>query len=288
MGDAVVHIDAFGDPACPWDFSAEGARLRLRWRYGDALSWQHRMVGLSSTPDEYSRRGVDVSARARGRTYIRDRFGMPIDTTPATRFAVTVVACRAVIGVRRQAPEHVDAFLRALRVAGLSTRAELDDPTTIADAARTANLSADDVAAWAVEPETDQELAQDMADARSPSPAALALRERLATTVDGIWRYTCPSYRISRGERTLDAPGFQPARVYEVLIANLAPEIEPRPDPQRVEDVLAWAPYPLATAEIAGIMEIDLATAAQRLADSAAHATPTANDAYWSLAAPVV
>jgi len=287
MGDALVHIDAFGDPACPWDFSAEGARLRLHWRYGDALSWRHRMVGLSSTPDEYARRGVALSDLSRGRAYIRDRFGMPIDTTPSTRFAVTVVACRAVVGVRRHAPEHVDAFLRALRVAGLSTPAELDDPTTLADAARSAGLSEDDVAAWAVEPQTDQQLAEDMADARNPSPAALAMRERLATTLEGVWRYTCPSYRVSRGDLTLDAPGFQPARVYEVLVANLAPELEPRPEPYGVEEVLAWAPYPLATAEIAVIMEIDVATAAQRLTDAGAHATPTANDAYWSSPAPV-
>jgi predicted DsbA family dithiol-disulfide isomerase len=282
-----VQIDAFGDPACPWDFSVEGARLRLRWRYGDALSWRHRMVGLSSTPDEYSRRGVALEDLARGRAYIRDRFGMPIDTTPAARFAVTVVACRAVIGVRRHAPERVDAFLRALRVAALSTAAELDNPATIADAARTTGLSAADVAAWAVEPQTDQELAEDMTDARSPSPAALALRERLATTADGIWRYTCPSYRFTRGGVTLDAPGFQPARVYEVLIANLAPDIAPRPEPQRIEDILAWAPYPLATAEIAIIMETDIATAARRLAESAAQPIPAANDAYWSLDAAV-
>ncbi len=287
MTDGPVQIEAFGDPACPWDFAAEGARLRLRWRYGDALVWRHRMVGLSSTPDEYSRRGVALDDLARGRAYIRDRFGMPIDTTPAARFAVTVVACRAVIGVRRHAPEHVDAFLRALRVAALSTPAELDAPATIADAARMSGLAAEDVAAWAVEPQTDQELAEDMTDARSPNPAALALRERLATTIDGTWRYTCPSYRFTRGGLTLDAPGFQPARAYEVLVANLAPDITPRPDPRRIEDVLAWAPYPLATAEIAVIMETDLATAARRLAESAAHAIPAANDAYWSLGAPV-
>ena len=287
MADGPVHIEAFGDPACPWDFAAEGARLRLRWRYGDALVWRHRMVGLSSTPDEYSRRGVVLDDLARGRAYIRDRFGMPIDTTPSARFAVTVVACRAVIGVRRHAPEHVDAFLRAVRVAALSTPAELDDPATIADAARTAGLAPEDVAAWATEPQTDQELAEDMADARSPHPAALALRERLATTVDGIWRYTCPSYRFTRGGLTLEAPGFQPPRVYEVLVANLAPEITPRPETRRIEDVLAWAPYPLATAEVAIVMETDLATAARRLAESAAHAIPAANDAYWSLGAPV-
>jgi len=287
MADAVVLIDAFGDPACPWDFSAEGARLRLRWRYGDALHWRPRMVGLSSTPDEYSRRGVALGDLIRGRTAIRDRFGMPIDTSPASRFAVTVVACRAVVAVRRHAPDFVDAFLRALRVAAMSTPAQIDDPATIAEAARTAGLSADEVAAWSVEPETDQELAQDMADARNPGAAALALRERLAMTIDGIWRYTCPSYRFTRGGLTLDAPGFQPARVYEVLVANLAPEITPRPEPRRIEDVLAWAPYPLATAELAVIMETDVATVRRRLAESGAQPAPVANDAYWSLDAPV-
>jgi predicted DsbA family dithiol-disulfide isomerase len=285
MEDALVQIEAFGDPACPWDFSAEPARLRLQWRYGDAIAIRHRMVGLSSTSDEYARRGVALTDLARGHAYIRDRFGMPIDTTPAKRYTVTVVACRAVVGVRRNAPTHADAFLRALRVAGLSTPARLDAPETIAGAARTAHLSPEDVEAWAAEPATDQELAEDMAAARAPSPAALALRERLATTLEGMWRYTCPSYRFSRGDLTLDAPGFQPARVYEVLIANLAPELTPRPDPHVVEEVLAWAPYPLATAEVAGIMEVTVDAARDRLVSSAAQPTPVANDAYWSLEA---
>jgi predicted DsbA family dithiol-disulfide isomerase len=282
MTDPLIHIDLFGDPACPWDFSAEGARLRLRWRYGDAIAWEHRMVGLSSTPDEYARRGVSVTDLARGRTYIRDRFDMPIDTTPATRFAVTVVACRAVVGVRRRAPRAVDAFLRALRVAAMSTPSEVDDPATIAAAAVTAGLDPDTVAAWAAEPGTDQELARDMADARTPSPAALALRERLATTLDGTWRYTCPSYRIARGPTVLDAPGFQPARVYEVLVANLAPGLTPRPDPRDASDVLDWAPYPLATAEIAVIMESDTDAVRRQLIAAGAHVQPMANDAYWS------
>ncbi len=286
MQDALVHIDAFGDPYCPWDFSAEPARLRLHWRFGDAIAIRHRMVGLSSTLDEYARRGVAIEAIARAHAHIRDRFGMPIDASLPGRYTVTVVACRAVVGVRRNAPDHADAFLRALRVVGLSTPAMIDDPETISDAARAAGLDPDEVVAWSAEPATDQELADDMAAARAPSPAALGMPERLAKTVDGIWRYTCPSYRFTRDELTLDAPGFQPSRVYEVIISNLAPEITPRPDPQTVEEVLAWAPYPLATAEVAGIMEIAIDAARDRLVASTAHPAPMANDAYWSLTPP--
>jgi predicted DsbA family dithiol-disulfide isomerase len=282
MSEPVIHIDIYGDPACPWDFAAEGARLRLRWRFGDALSWRHVMVGLSSTADEYAERGIEVSQIVRGRQSIRDRFGVPIDTTPATRFAVTIVACRAVVGVRRNAPRALDAFLRALRVVALSTPLEVDSPEAIAQAARTAGLDPADVAGWSDEVDTATELAEDMAEARRPATAALAQRERLATTLDGTWRYTCPSYRLTRGATSLEAPGFQPARAYEVLVANLAPELVPRAEPRSVEEILDWAPYPLATAEIAVIMEADPDATRARLEASGGHRSPVANDAYWS------
>jgi hypothetical protein len=282
MSGPVIHIDAIGDPACPWDFAAEGARLRLRWLFGDALSWRHVMVGLSSTPDEYALRGIEVNQISRGRTVLRDRFGMPTDTTPATRFAVTVVACRAVVGVRRHSPDSLDAFLRALRVAAQSTPLEVDSPQAMELAARAAGLNPTDVARWAHEPETATALADDMAEARHPLPAALALRKRLATTLDGTWRYTCPSYRFSRAGDVLEAPGFQPSRVYEVLVANLAPELVPRDEARDVEEILEWAPYPLATAEIAVMLEAEIGLTRTRLEASGAHRIPSAQDAYWS------
>jgi hypothetical protein len=34
-----VEITLFTDPACPVAFSAEPARIRLRWHYGDGLEW---------------------------------------------------------------------------------------------------------------------------------------------------------------------------------------------------------------------------------------------------------
>ena len=51
-------------------------------------------------------------------------------------------------------------------------------------------------------------------------------------------------------------PGFNPVEAYEVAIANLAPELERRPKPASVTEILAWAREPLATAEIAMIAQL--------------------------------
>ena len=37
-----LDIELFTDPACPFAFSAEPVRRRLRWHYGDQLRWRTR------------------------------------------------------------------------------------------------------------------------------------------------------------------------------------------------------------------------------------------------------
>lgn len=39
-----VSIELFTDPACPFAFSAEPVRQRLRWHYGEGLRWTPRMI----------------------------------------------------------------------------------------------------------------------------------------------------------------------------------------------------------------------------------------------------
>lgn len=40
-----ITITHFTDPGCPFAWSAEPARWRLQWLYGDGLEWRLRMVG---------------------------------------------------------------------------------------------------------------------------------------------------------------------------------------------------------------------------------------------------
>src|SRR5947209_1754951 len=62
---APLRIREFTDPACPFAFSAEPARLRLRWLYGDQIEWELRMVVLSESPDDYLAKGFTPERQVR-------------------------------------------------------------------------------------------------------------------------------------------------------------------------------------------------------------------------------
>ena len=281
----VLHIRRFGDPACPRDFSAEPARWRLRWHYGAALQWEPRLIVLSESTESMVAKGFTTERMAENYAWFVKRFGMPISTAVRPRLAVSVHACRAVVATRLHEPEREEGILRRLRLRTMAGEL-LDDPATIAGAARDAGVDPEALARWVEEPEVEAALREDMALARSPSPVALALDHKLADSGGGR-RYTAPSYVISRLDdpaRTLDVPGFNAVEGYEAAIANLAPELDRRPAPESVEEVLAWAGEPLATAEVALVCGIDRDEAQRRL-EAAATPVPLGDVAYWTLAA---
>jgi predicted DsbA family dithiol-disulfide isomerase len=282
---ATLRIDEFSDPGCPWAFSAEPGRQRLRWLYGDAIDWHPRMVVLSRSPEEYAAKGFTPEQMAAGMADIQRRFGMPIDPQPRSRMPATVNACRAVIAARLHFPTREQALLRRLRMHAMAGDL-FDEPSIIARAAADAGIDPMRLLrAWRDDPEVQRELEADAAAARGPAPAALALDHKLAAA-DDARRYTCPSYEITRidSDARFDVPGFQPVAVYEAAIANLAPELERRAIPSSVEEVLAWAGEPLATAEVAAIMGIDRDDARIELA-RVAHEDPVGPDGWWTLPA---
>ena len=284
-GRVLVRIRHFTDPGCPYAFSAERQRLRLLWLFGDQIAWELRMVGLSADA-RYDR---DMGRLAAGFRRLYDRYGMPIDWSERRYSHATVHACRAVVAVRLRWPHAEDAMLRHLRVLTMGGM-YLDDSDTLEIAAERAGLPVEELAAYAAEPEVQAALDADMAAARRPSPAALAQPDRLGGPADAR-RYTCPSYEMERvGQPTdtapevprLDLPGFRPIEAYVAALANLAPDLDRREDPQDVAQVLAWAPYPLATAEIAAVCEREIPDVRLELARSGARFEPVAGDGYWS------
>jgi predicted DsbA family dithiol-disulfide isomerase len=277
-----VRIRHFTDPGCPFAFSAERQRLRLEWLYGDQLDWTTHMVVLSEESEPGWPYGDHFKA-------LQARYGMPIDWAPRPRRYATVDACRAVAAAQRHAPESAPALLRRLRVLCFAGHM-LDDEATIERAASEAGLDPEALRSWAQDREVEAALHEDMRAARTPSPASRAQDYKLGGPVEER-RYTCPSYELERTAPApadwptagrVDLPGYRPIEAYEAAIANLAPELARRPDPEDVEGVLRWAGMPLATAEVAAVCDRDVADVFADLA-RVADFEPVGGDGYWSL-----
>jgi predicted DsbA family dithiol-disulfide isomerase len=270
-----LDVQLFTDPACPFAFSAEPARLRLHWHYGDQLRWRTTMIVLTLEPGE-------AEKLAEGAPTLQRLHGMPIDPAPYPRPASSEPACRAVVAARLHAPIAADALLRALRVRTMAGGL-LDDPALLAAAADDAGLDAGRLQQWCASDAVGAALAEDVRAARAPSPAARALDHRLGGPPEQR-RYTAPSYEFTApggGARPVAVPGFHPVEAYEAAIANLAPELERRPKPDSVAEVLAWAGMPLATAEVAAIAQLGRTRTRVELA-RVARPRAVGADFYWS------
>jgi predicted DsbA family dithiol-disulfide isomerase len=273
----VLVINHFTDPACPFAFSAEPARLKLRWLYGGQIEWRPRMVVLSQSPRDYEAKGFTPERQEQALQTIQAKYGMPIDTGRRPRMMATVHACRAVVAARLRAPEKEEALLRRLRIHAMAGDL-IDEPSVIALAAREAGIEPMSIfRAEEDDPSLEVTLREDMAAARAPSAAAQALPHKLGPGP----RYTCPSYEIARAGGDwprFDVPGFQPVEVYEAAIANLAPELERKPLAESTEEVLGWAGEPLAAPEVAAIRGVSIAEAEAELAEVASQ-----QSGWWSL-----
>jgi predicted DsbA family dithiol-disulfide isomerase len=263
-----VEIELFTDPACPFAFSAEPVRQRLRWHYGDGLTWSVRMIVLTREEGE-------AEKLAHGAPNLQRQFGMPIDPAPYPRPSSSEPACRAVVATRLHAPDREQALLRRLRVRRMQGGL-LDDPALIEASARDAGIDPAALAAWTASGATGAALESDAAAARAPAASARALDHKLGGPPHER-RYTAPSYLVDG----IAVPGFNPVEAYEVAIANAAPTLPRRPQPSSVQELLSWAPEPLATAEVALIMQTDVEDARTALTEVGLF-EPAGADGYWT------
>jgi 2-hydroxychromene-2-carboxylate isomerase len=264
----VLDVELFTDPACPFAFSAEPIRQRLHWHYGDELRWTTRMIVLTREPGE-------AAKLAEGAPRLQRRYGMPIDPRPYPRLASSEPACRAVVAARLHAPEQADALLRRIRVRVMQ-HGLIDDPALIDAAAADSGFDPATFGALCVSETVTAALEADAAAARDPLPAARALDHKLGGPPDER-RYTAPSYVIDG----VAIPGFTPVEAHEAVIANRAPDLPRRPKPESVQQLLDWAGEPLATAEVALIMQLDLERARDALRP-VARFEPAGADGYWT------
>ena len=103
---APLKITEFTDPGCPFAWSAEPARRRIGWLYGDQLEWELRMAGLADDGSAIEKRGFTPDRQSQAFRRLAHEHHMPMDTGARPRMAATVPACRAVVAVRRHRPER--------------------------------------------------------------------------------------------------------------------------------------------------------------------------------------
>ena len=281
MSDICVRITEFTDPICPWAYSAEPFRHRISWLYEERIEWEPRMVVLAATRDEQAAKFTpDELAESLHR--IAAEHLMPIDTRPKPYLPPSREACRLVVAARVHSDRQtVRRVLRNLRIRNF--RGELvDDPETLRAAAADAGF-ADQLDAWLTDPEVERELDADAALARRPMPAARVLDHKLANWSGGR-RYTCPSYEITRLEDgvTISVPGFQPFAVYDAILANLVPGLDRRDPPESAREVLEWRGFPLATQEVATLLDVPFDAAREELGRIAEQDYVGA-DGFWQL-----
>ena len=283
---ATVNVTHFTDPGCPFAYSAEPQLWRLKWRYGSQLRWTTRMVGLASSREEYATKGLTPAIVKMGQEKLEGEIGMPFDLSEREAVAATLPACREVVAVREHGTTaQADALLRALRLETMARGGLLDELHTLRNASHAAGLDSDELDAWARDPETEQALAADLRAARHPNAQALHLEHKLARW-DGGWRYTCPSLELETDSGdTAAIAGFVPATAYDVAFANLAPSLERAAAPEDPLAVLEWADTPLATAEVAAVLDTDRDGARKALTEAGAAEEQLGSDALWSLPA---
>src|SRR3954447_26430207 len=168
----MLIINHFTDPACPFAFSAEPARFKLRWLYGDQIEWRPRMVVLSESPRDYEAKGFTPGRQQQALAEIQRKYGMPIDTSRRPRMMATVHACRAVVAARLRAPLKEEALLRRLRIHAMAGDL-IDEPGVTALAAREAGMEPMSLfRAEEDDPSLEVALREDMAAAGAPSAGA--------------------------------------------------------------------------------------------------------------------
>src|ERR1039458_3204343 len=172
-GVAQLLITDFTAPACPFAWSAEPARRRLQWLYGEELEWKLRMVGLSSSPEEYTDKGFTPERLSASLRSLSERHHMPMDTSVPPGMAAPVPACRAVVATRLNEPELERGLLRRLRVRHFAGEL-LDEQSTLEEAAEDVGIEPAALSKWMSDPATESALEEDLRLAPHPPPEPAA------------------------------------------------------------------------------------------------------------------
>jgi predicted DsbA family dithiol-disulfide isomerase len=293
----MIRVTLYTDAACPWAYSANPAFRVLEWRFRDQLEWRLVMIGLREDARDLVARGYGPGPAATRQMIFRRRYGMPFASAPKDRAAGTGRGCRAVVAARLLDPGSEWRVLRALQLANFTTSLLLDDDDRIRAAlAAVEGIDAEAIVDRLDDPDVTSEYERDKAEARTAAGTPAESQGKTSSS-DGQVRFTAPSLVFERDGGRLVAGGWQPVLAYDVLIANLAPELERTWPPDSPQPLLEHFPDGLTTAEVAALLArgpdyiADHEAAEEQLvalvAEGGAVRVPLGQDALWRAASPL-
>jgi len=249
----MISATLYSDPACPWAYSESPALRVLEWRYGDQLDWRLVVIGLSEDASRYAAHGYTPLRGALGQLHFR-RYGMPFSPAPKERMSATARACRAVVAARLAQPGSEWRVFRAIQLANFTTPLLLDDDEQLADALRgLPGVDADAIVASLDDRAVSEAYDRDRAESRTAAGSPAELQGKTASS-DGPVRFTAPSVVFEAGGSRFVAGGFQPVEAYDVLVANLDPNLHRNPVPDTPAPLLERFPDGVTTQEVAAML----------------------------------
>ena len=236
-----VQVTVYTDPGCPFGFNAQRQDLQLLWHYGEAIDVSRRMIVLLEETVTYEERGLPIGVIADAMARLLDDYGMPMLATPAPRMAATIDGCRAFIGATIKPTARAHSYGRcAPRCSRMATRStsrrrSTTRPARLLSSPRRSTHGSPTTRSLPRLPRIWRQRARPCP--RRAGPRAPPVRPRWVTAL--FDRLGDLRARRARGRRC----GFQPFGVHEVAMANVAPDVERRPEPGiTVDEILAWAP----------------------------------------------
>jgi len=168
--------------------------------------------------------------------------------------SATARACRAVVAARLEAPGSEWSVLRALQLANFTTPLVLEDDRQLAGAlSDVPGIDGDALIARLDDADVTAAYERDRAEARTASGSPAEFQGKTANS-DGAERFTAPSVVFDNGDRHFVAGGWQPIEAYDVLVANLDPDMRRAAPPEGPEPLLARYPEGLVTQEVTALL----------------------------------
>ncbi len=178
---------------------------------------------------------------------------MPFAVEPKAREATSSRACQAIVATRIIQPGFEWRVLRTLQLLQFNTPLLLDDDDQLRAAlSSVGGLELDPVMAALDSPEVQGAFRADWSEARNPEGGAASLQNK-TVRAHGAERHSAPSIIFSRDGRSIEAGGFQPVQAYDVIVANLGPDLTRARPAEEPLDALALYPGGLTTQEVAAV-----------------------------------